>query len=56
VPIVFFTIMHYKRLLQLNLGDEPDRILLKDLSIQVSIMLWLVSYFVVMYSGIRLFR
>jgi 4-hydroxybenzoate polyprenyltransferase len=57
VPIVFFAIMHYKRrVLLLNLGDEPDRILLKDLSIQVSIVLWLVSYFVVMYSGIRLFR
>jgi 4-hydroxybenzoate polyprenyltransferase len=57
VPIVFFAIMHYKRLVMvLNFGDEPDRILLKDLPIQVSIMLWLVSYFVVMYSGIRLFQ
>jgi 4-hydroxybenzoate polyprenyltransferase len=56
VPIVFFAIMHYQRLvLVLNLGDEPDRLLLKDRPIQVSIVLWLMSYFVLTYSGIHLF-
>ena len=57
VPIVFFAIMHYKRLvLVLNSGEEPDRILLKDFPIQASIMLWLVSYFAITYSGMSLFR
>jgi 4-hydroxybenzoate polyprenyltransferase len=57
VPIVFFAIMHYKRLvLLLNFGEEPDRILLRDRAIQISIGLWLLTYFVVMYGGGQLFR
>ena len=42
--------------LVLNSGEEPDRILLTDFPIQASIMLWLVSYFAITYSGMSLFR
>ena len=57
VPIVFFAVMHYKRLVVLwNVGEEPDWIVLKDLRIQLSIALWLVCYAVIMYANLQLFR
>ncbi len=37
-------------------GQEPDRILLNDRRLQVSILLWLVLYIAVMYIPLHLFR
>jgi len=48
IPIVFFAIAHYKRLVMvLEKGEEPEVILMKDWKMQVAIALWLVSYFVI---------
>ncbi|MEO5936756.1 MAG: decaprenyl-phosphate phosphoribosyltransferase [Terriglobales bacterium] len=57
VPIVYFAISHYKRrVLMAGAGQEPDRILLQDRRLQVSILLWLVLYMAVMYIPLDLFR
>jgi 4-hydroxybenzoate polyprenyltransferase len=56
VPIVFFAVMHYKRLVVLwNFGEEPDWILLKDVRIQLSIVLWILCYVVIIYGDLHLF-
>ncbi len=57
VPIVFYAIMHYTRLvLQEDRGEEPDQILLRDRTIQVSIVLWLVAFIAIFYGHLTLFR
>lgn len=57
VPIVYYAIMHYTRLvLQEDRGEEPDQILLRDRTIQVSIVLWLVAFVVIFYGHLTLFR
>jgi 4-hydroxybenzoate polyprenyltransferase len=57
VPIVYFAVMHYKRnVLLWNFGEEPDWILLKDLRVQVSIVLWLACYVIIMYGHLHLFQ
>lgn len=57
VPIVYYAIMHYTRLvLQEDRGEEPDQILLRDRTIQVSIVLWLLFFVAIFYGHLTLFR
>ncbi|HLY38905.1 MAG TPA: decaprenyl-phosphate phosphoribosyltransferase [Candidatus Binatia bacterium] len=57
VPIVFYAIMHYKRLVMLlDASEEPERVLLRDLPIQVSIALWLATYVLIEHGGVHFFR
>jgi 4-hydroxybenzoate polyprenyltransferase len=57
VPIVYYAITHYTRLvLQEDRGEEPDQILLRDRTIQVSIVLWLVCFIAIFYGHVTLFR
>ena len=57
VPIVYYAIMHYTRLvLHEDRGEEPDQILLRDRTIQVSIVLWLVCFVAIFYGHVTLFR
>lgn len=57
VPVVYFAVSHYKRrVLLASAGQEPDRILLQDRRLQVSILLWLALYMAVMYIPLNLFR
>jgi 4-hydroxybenzoate polyprenyltransferase len=60
VPIVFYGIMHYKRLVMVQSGgEEPDRVILRDVRIQLAILLWLATFGLVMYlehRGIHLFE
>jgi 4-hydroxybenzoate polyprenyltransferase len=57
VPIVFFAIMHYKRLVMLhNSGEEPEEMLLGDLPLQLSAAVWLVSYLGIMHADLQLVR
>jgi 4-hydroxybenzoate polyprenyltransferase len=61
VPIVFYGIMHYKLAVMVQAqGEEPDRALLRDVRIQLAIVLWLVVFALVMYlevrHGVRLFE
>ena len=57
VPIVFYAIMHYKRLVMLlDASEEPEQILLRDTPIRASILLWLVTYLLIQHGNLRLFR
>jgi 4-hydroxybenzoate polyprenyltransferase len=57
VPIVFYAIMHYKRLVMLmDASEEPEEILLRDTSIRVSIILWLSTYLAIQHGSLHLFR
>jgi len=57
VPIVVFGVMHYHRVtLRLPIGEEPERILLKDFKIQACLLLWLASYVAILHFNPRLFR
>lgn len=57
VPIVYFAVMYYKRLVMLfRHGEEPERIVLKNLRLQICIILWIATYFGITYSDLRLFR
>jgi 4-hydroxybenzoate polyprenyltransferase len=57
VPIVYFAISHYKRLtLVEGRGQEPERILLKDRTLQASILAWLLIYAWILYTPVHLFR
>jgi 4-hydroxybenzoate polyprenyltransferase len=57
VPIVYYAVMHYQRLvLKEDRGEEPDQILIRDRTIQVSIVLWLVCFVLIFYGRVTLFR
>ena len=57
VPIVFYAIMHYKRLVMLlDASEEPEQILLRDTPIRVSIALWLATYVLIEHAGVHFFR
>ena len=56
VPIVFFSVMHYKRLVIVEeLGEEPDLIVTRDLPLLASAVLWSVCYFLITISDLHLF-
>ena len=57
VPIVVYGVMHYHRLSsQLELGQEPERILLKDVRIQACLIAWLAVYIAILHFNPQLFR
>jgi 4-hydroxybenzoate polyprenyltransferase len=48
VPVVYYAISHYQRMLLRNAyGEEPDAVLVKDGRIIASIVIWLVLYLAV---------
>ena len=56
VPIVYYAVMHYKRIVTvLAAGEEPDRILIEDNSIKISLFVWLVSYLAIVYFDLHIF-
>jgi 4-hydroxybenzoate polyprenyltransferase len=57
VPIVWYAIMYYKRLLGfLEKGEEPERIVLSEPRILISVVLWLATYLAITYGELRLWR
>jgi 4-hydroxybenzoate polyprenyltransferase len=57
VPIVFWAVMHYKRLIMLlQFGEEPERIVLRDSPLLAGIGLWLGSYLIIYWGNVHLFR
>jgi 4-hydroxybenzoate polyprenyltransferase len=45
LPLVYYCILHYKRLVMIRReGEEPERILLKDVRIWLCVLLWLALY------------
>ncbi len=56
VPIVYYAVMHYKWMVTvLAIGEEPDRILLEDHVIKLSLIIWLIAYLGIVYFDIQLF-
>jgi 4-hydroxybenzoate polyprenyltransferase len=57
VPLVFFAIMHYKRLVMLwEFGEEPERVVLSDARLLASALIWLACYFAITVGDLHLFR
>jgi 4-hydroxybenzoate polyprenyltransferase len=51
VPVVYYAIVHYRRVAQHSgFGQEPDRILLRDHTLQVCIALWLALFVLIFYG------
>lgn len=45
VPVVYYAVLHYKRLVMVQAsGEEPERLLIRDLRIPLAILVWLVMY------------
>jgi 4-hydroxybenzoate polyprenyltransferase len=56
VPIVYFAIFHYTHLVMIRQrGEEPERILLKDKKIQLSLILWLICYLLITHGNFHFF-
>ncbi len=56
VPLVYYAVMHYKRIVTvLETGEEPTQILLRDNTIQVSLIIWLILYLAILYFDLQLF-
>ncbi|WP_413163654.1 UbiA prenyltransferase family protein [Capilliphycus salinus ALCB114379] len=56
VPIVYYAVMHYKWMVTvLAIGEEPDRIVLQDRIIKLSLIIWLIAYLAIVYLDIHLF-
>jgi 4-hydroxybenzoate polyprenyltransferase len=48
VPVVYYAVLHYKRMAMVHAsGEEPERILLSDPRIPLSILVWVVLYVVI---------
>jgi 4-hydroxybenzoate polyprenyltransferase len=57
VPIVFFAVLHYKRIVMLlSDGEEPERLVLRDYRLQASIAIWFALYLAIALGNWRLFR
>jgi hypothetical protein len=57
VPIVFFAVMHYKRIVMLlHDGEEPERIVLRDVRLQLCIIVWFALYLLIALGNWHLFR
>jgi 4-hydroxybenzoate polyprenyltransferase len=57
VPVVFFAVMHYKRIVMLlQDGEEPERIVLRDFRLQLSILAWFSLYLVITLGNWKIFR
>lgn len=56
VPIVYYAVMHYKWMVTvLAIGEEPDRIVLQNQVIKLSLIIWLIAYLAIVYLDIHLF-
>ena len=57
IPIVYYAIMHYKRLVMIGKqGEEPELVLLKDVHIIVCVAAWLLLYMFLMQTSPAIVR
>ena len=57
VPVVFFAVLHYKRVVMiLHDGEEPERLVLRDIRLQLSIVIWFALYIAISLGNWHLFR
>jgi 4-hydroxybenzoate polyprenyltransferase len=56
VPLVYYAVMHYQRIVTvLETGEEPTQILLRDPIIQISLITWFILYLAILYFDLKLF-
>lgn len=52
VPVVFFAVAHYQRLVLMDHGgEEPETLVLRNRPLQAAIALWLILYFLLWKTG-----
>ena len=57
VPIVYYAINYFKRLVMvLNIGEDADKIVLKDRTFQFTVILWFLTYMMIMKTNLNLFN
>ena len=57
LPMVYYAVLHYQRLVMVRqAGEDPTRLLLKEWRIPFCVLLWLISYVAVTYWNLQLFR
>jgi len=57
LPVVYYAIMYYKRLvMQGNSGEEPDVILIKNRRIRLCIGLWLALYLIIWKGDLHILK
>jgi 4-hydroxybenzoate polyprenyltransferase len=56
VPVVYYAVLHYTRIVMVQAsGEEPERLLLRDPRIPLSILVWVVMYVVIEFWNPTLF-
>jgi 4-hydroxybenzoate polyprenyltransferase len=55
IPITIFGIMRYESLIFENKSETPEKLLLTDKSLIISVALWVVVVYWVIYSGVAVF-
>jgi decaprenyl-phosphate phosphoribosyltransferase len=52
IPLAIFSIMRYQSLIFENKSEAPEKLLLKDVQLIVSLLLWVGSVVIILYGGI----
>ena len=56
VPMVYYTINYFKRLVMVhNIGEDADKIIMKDRIFQISVILWFLTYMLITRTNFDLF-
>ncbi len=50
IPFVLFGIMRYMQLIYEGKGESPEKILMSDVPLATTVILWIVSIFIVIYG------
>tara|TARA_B100000315_G_C14443021_1_gene525563 strand:+ start:6 stop:887 length:882 start_codon:yes stop_codon:yes gene_type:complete len=57
VPIVYFAITHYKQMIVMHCkGEEPEKMILSDWKLLLSIVIWLITFLLIFYLDLELFN
>jgi len=57
LPLIYYAIMHYQRLVMvLKIGEEPERIVYKDVRLIICVIAWFVLYMAIWQYGIHIVK
>lgn len=54
IPVVIFVIMRYESLIFEGESEAPEKLLLRDKSLIVSISIWVVMIYLILYGGVSI--
>jgi len=56
-PVVVYAVMRYKQLVMVQeVGEEPEKLILTDKALQVSMVIWLALYFLFTHTKLEIFN